>query len=119
MRFFLDTNIPYSVLQVFNEFKLEAIHARNISLDNVTDNEIFEYVVKNKYVLVTKDLEFTNPKIFPIKLLKGLIILRLPFFFKADKQIKVLKEFLTSISIEDVTGCIAIIKLGSYRIRKI
>jgi len=119
MKFFLDTNIPYSVLEIFTEFKLTAIHSRDIDLHNATDNEIFEYVVKNKYILITKDLEFANPKIFPTNRLTGLIILRLPFFFKADQQTRVLKDFLSSINTRDLTKCITIVKLGSYRIRKI
>ncbi len=35
MKFFLDANIPYSALQVFEELKLEATHARDVGkIDN-------------------------------------------------------------------------------------
>ena len=81
--FFLDANIPYSVLEIFTKSKLKAIYARDINLHKFTDDKIFEYVVKNEYILITKDLEFANPTIFPIKKLTGLIILCLPFFFNA------------------------------------
>ena len=56
MKFFLDANIPYSALQIFEELKLEATHARNIGMNRSTDKQIADYAAKNRSVLVTKDL---------------------------------------------------------------
>lgn len=118
MRFFLDTNIPYSTLEVFKELKLEAAHARNVGLSRVGDREIANYAKKNESILITKDLEFANAKLFPFGSHKGLIIMRLPTFFKAFQFVNVLRDFLTSINIDDLNNAVAIVKIGKYRIRK-
>ena len=118
MKFFLDTNIPYSALVVFEELKLESTHARDAGLSRVSDREIADYAKKNESILLTKDLEFANTKPFPLGSHKGLIIMRLPTFFKASQFANVLRDFLASININDLNRAVAIVKPGKYRIRK-
>ena len=118
MRFFLDTNIPHSALMVFEELKLESAHARDVGLGRATDREIADYAKKNRSILLTKDLEFYNTHLFPIGSHEGLIIMRLPTFFKASQFVNVLRDFLASIDINDLNKAVAIVKLGKYRIRK-
>ncbi len=118
MRFFLDTNIPYSALAVFEELKLESAHARDVGLSRAGDREIADYAKKKGNILLTKDLEFANAKLFPFGSHEGLIIMRLPTFFKASQFVNVLRDFLTSININDLNKAVAIVKPGKYRIRK-
>ncbi|MBI2499016.1 DUF5615 family PIN-like protein [Candidatus Woesearchaeota archaeon] len=119
MKFFLDANIPYSALDVFREFNLAAIHARDVGLSRASDEQIMEYVIKNKSILVTKDLGFANIIIFPIGLHYGLVVFRLPFFFKAIQFVNVLRNFLSSVDVILLERTITIVKLGRYRIRKV
>ena len=58
MRFFLDTNIPYSALEIFEGLKLESAHARDVGLSRASDKEISDYAMKRDSILITKDLEF-------------------------------------------------------------
>ncbi len=118
MKFFLDTNIPYSALKMFKELNLEAVHARDVGLARTDDKEISNYAKKNGSILVTKDLEFANVKMFPFGSHEGLIVMRLPTFFKASQFVNVLRDFLASISINDLNKSVAIVKPGKYRIRK-
>lgn len=118
-KFFLDANIPYSALQLFKQLNLEAVHARDVGLSRSSDKEIMDYAVNIKGVLVTKDLEFANIRIFPIRMHYGIIVLRLPPFFKAFQFVNVLKTFLVSIDVNTLEKSIAIVKLGGYRLRKI
>lgn len=94
MKFFLDANMPVSTLKIFEDLSLEAIHSKKIGLSNAEDIKLFDYAIKNNYILVTKDIEFGNPSMFQLKLLLGLIILRLPFYFTALQINKTLKDFL-------------------------
>lgn len=119
MKFFLDANIPHSALKVFEEFNLEAVHARDIGLSKATDKEIFEYAVNKRCILVTKDLGFANITAFPEDSHYGIVIMRLPHFFKAQQFANALKDFLTSINSKDLEKALAIVKLGKYRIRKL
>lgn len=118
MKFFLDANIPYSALEMFKGLDLEAVHARDIQLSRAGDKEIADYALKNKSILVTKDLELANIRIFPAKH-HGLIVVRLPYFFKAFQFVNVLRTFLLSIDLNALENSIAIVKLGRYRIKKL
>src|SRR3989338_8167732 len=118
MRFFLDTNIPYSALMVFEELKLESTHARDVGLSRASDRDIADYARKNGSMLLTKDLEFANTNLFPFGSHEGLIVMRLPTFFKASQFVNVLRDFLASININDLNKAVAIVKPGKYRIRK-
>ena len=119
MKFCLDANIPHSALEVFKGLNLESLHARDIGLSRADDKEIFDYAVKNKSILVTKDLEFANPMLFSVDLYRGIIIMRLPSLFKASQFTNALNDFLKSIDIGDLKKSIAIVKVGRYRIRSL
>ena len=118
MKFFLDANIPYSALEIFEELNLESVHAREVGLSRVDDKAIMDYAKKNDSILITKDLEFANIMVFPIESHNGVIVLRLPPFFKASQFVNVLRDFLNSIDLKDLKKAIAIVKVGRYRIRK-
>ncbi len=119
MKFLLDANIPYSALGVFKEHNLEAIHARDANLTRASDKEVMVFTIKNKIILVTKDLGFANITIFPIDMHYGIVVLRLPYFFKAAQFVNVLRDFLNSVDVTYLEKAITIVKLGRYRIRKI
>ncbi len=118
MRFFLDTNIPYSALEIFEKLNLESNHAKDVNLSRASDKEIMDYAIKTNSILVTKDLGFANINLFPADSHHGLIILRFPNSFKAVQFNNSLKNFLDSINLEILQNSTAIVKLGSYRIRK-
>lgn len=117
MKFFLDANIPYSALAAFEQLDLEAIHARDVRLERATDQEILEHAMKNKSILVTKDLDFANEKIFPSH--NGIVFFRLPSTFKASQFIGVLSEFFKTVTLDNLNDAITIVNLGRYRIRKL
>ncbi|PIN89683.1 hypothetical protein COU57_05575 [Candidatus Pacearchaeota archaeon CG10_big_fil_rev_8_21_14_0_10_32_14] len=119
MRFFLDANLPLSLIKLFEDLKLDVIHSRDVEMGRASDREIFDYAIKNNSILITKDLEFGDRRLFQLKDLLGLIILRLPYNFTASQICEHLKIFLESIIIEDLENSITIIKLGRYRMREI
>lgn len=69
---------------MFKELNLESVHARDIGLSRADDIEIMDYAKKDNRILITKDLGFANIMIFPIESHHGIIVLRLPSFFKAS-----------------------------------
>ena len=117
MKFFLDACMPYSSKEVFKEYG-EVEHARDIDLARAPDKEIIEYASKNKAVLVTKDLDFANVLLYPINSHFGVIVLRLPFHFTAKQINNVLKEFLSSLDVNELENAVSIVELGRYRIRR-
>ena len=118
MKFFLDANIPYSAQAVFKKNHCFAQHAKDAGLARASDTQILEHAIREKSILVTKDLEFGNRKTFPHIISFGVIIIRLPFYFKAVQLNNVVDEFLRSVEKESLNCAITILSLGRYRIRK-
>lgn len=118
MRFLLDANIPVSCKEIFHEFGCDALHVMEAGLSQAPDKDIIEFAVKNKRILVTKDIEFGNVLFYPLSTHHGVIILRLPFYFTAAKIKDVLKKFLAAAKPDEIENSITIIELGRYRTRK-
>jgi predicted nuclease of predicted toxin-antitoxin system len=119
MNFFLDANIPYAVLEMFKECKLEAVHARDVGMARAADKEIAAYATRERSILITKDLEFANRLLFPPESHFGVIIVRYPSTFTAARFAKALKEFIASVDATLLDGAATIVKLGTYRMRKL
>ena len=117
MKFFLDANIPHSALEIFKELNLKCEHARDVGLGRADDIEVMNYAIKDNSVLITKDLEFANLMIFPIESHYGVVVVRLPPFFKASQFVNILRDFLQSIDVKDLKNALAIVKVGRYRIK--
>ncbi len=119
MKFFLDANMPLSSLNLFEDLKLSAMHAREIGLANSEDNEIMNYAINNNCILITKDLDFSDKRIFLLKFLRGLIILRLPFYFTSSQINNSLRSFFDSVDINELEHKITIVKLGRFRMKRL
>jgi|SRR3989344_527296 len=119
MKFFLDANMPKSSLKILENLGIESIHARNVGMGKALDIEIINYAIKNKCVLITKDLEFGNPNLFPLENVSGLIILRFPYYFTATQISEHLKIFFNSIELKELENSIITLKLGRFRIRRL
>lgn len=73
MKFFLDANIPYSSKSVLSNLGHEVIHAKDVGMSFAEDKEIVEYAKSNKSIVITKDLDFGNPKSTQLLLIKELL----------------------------------------------
>jgi predicted nuclease of predicted toxin-antitoxin system len=101
------------------ELGLEAEHARNVGLRSAPDKDIAEYARKRKAILVTKDLEFGSPLVYPVHSHYGVLIVRLPHYFTAQQIAAAVKKFLSRVKPDILAGAITVLEPGRYRIRKI
>ncbi|PIR71991.1 MAG: hypothetical protein COU42_02910 [Candidatus Nealsonbacteria bacterium CG10_big_fil_rev_8_21_14_0_10_36_24] len=90
-----------------------------MNLKRAPDEEIFNFTVEQKAILITRDLEFGNPHLYPPDSHHGLIIIRVPFYFTAEQINKTLKGFLSLIKIADLKGVITVVEPGKIRVRKV
>ena len=67
------------------------MHARDVGLSRADDLAIMDYAIRNESILITKDLGFANIIIFPVKSHNGIVVVRLPPFFKAFQFVNVLR----------------------------
>lgn len=117
MKFFLDENVPRSVLGLLQEYSFEVEHASETLLRGASDKDIANYARKNNAILITKDLEFGSSILYPKGSHYGVLILRLPYHFTADKIKNYLRSFLARTNPIDLVNTISILELGRYRRR--
>ena len=117
MKFFLDENVPLSILDLMRVLGFEAEHARNTNLRGAADAEIADYAKKQKVILITKDLEFGSLLLYPKGSHYGLIIIRLPHYFTTTQITRSLKELLSKPL--KFVNAITILERGRYRVRKL
>ena len=116
MKFLIDEDCPYSLLEVFRKYKHQAFHVRDI-MRSAPDQDIFEYANKNSMIIVTRDLGFGN--MFIDKGGFGLLLSRLPFYFTAGQTANTFDNFLKSVDKKIFPLSITVLELTRYRIRKL
>jgi predicted nuclease of predicted toxin-antitoxin system len=117
MKFLIDADLPYSLKEIFKKYKHDVLDVRDSHLTSATDEAIFSYAKRNRCIIVTRDLDFAE--MFTKKKALGLILIRLPFHFTADKINKTVNEFLKAVDIKNLVNAITVIELGRFRIRKL
>ena len=61
MKFLIDAQLPRRLVKIFNEFGYEAIHTLDLPQGNATqDEQINNFSITNKYIVVTKDKDFLD-----------------------------------------------------------
>jgi predicted nuclease of predicted toxin-antitoxin system len=66
MKLLFDQNISYRIIELVSNRYPEAVHIKQIGLNNATDNSIWIYAEENEYTIVTFDSDFYN-----LSLIKG------------------------------------------------
>lgn len=115
MKFFLDANLPRSLKEVFAQCG-EVHHVNDNGRGHgMTDKEIAQMAVNAGAILVTRDLEFANPTLFPEGSHVGLLILRLPSFYGTSQMMSLLRTFLSKTPLPDLEGGVTILEPGRVR----
>ena len=116
MKFLIDADSPYSLIEVLKSYAHDAVHAGDV-LKFATDDKILEYANKNNCIIVTRDLGFAE--MFLKNKGFGLILVRLPYNFTSSKVIKIFKNFMKEIDVNKLVNSITVLELGRYRNKKI
>lgn len=116
MKFLLDANLPRSAVEVYGQYG-ETSDCRDLGLGDAPDTEVFETAVAKASILVTRDLEFGNPTLFPLERIPALVILRVPSFFTAAQITKVFRDFLSTCPLERLPGRVTVVEIGRIRQR--
>ena len=72
MKLLFDQNISFRLIKRISNLYPDAKQVRKLGLENMTDNEIFEFAKKNDYSIVTFDSDFCDLNIlkgFPPKII--------------------------------------------------
>lgn len=119
MKLFLDENISIVVVGELERLGFEVEHASSVELKGASDKQIAGHAKKQKAILVTKDIEFGSILLYPKGTHYGLLILRLPHYFRTKQILEALKIFFKSIESKEMIGNMIIVEMGKYRVRSI
>ncbi len=116
MKFLIDADSPRSLFDILKKYGHDAVHVRDL-MGSASDEEILRYANKNSYFIITRDLGFAET--FLKKGGFGLLLIRIPYFFTSNRIARVFDEFLDGVDVGRLTGCITVIELGRFRIRRL
>lgn len=116
MNFFLDANLPCSLKDIFSRYG-EVWHTNDVGLQSAIDQDVFNFAVSKRAILVTRDLDFGNPYLYPKEAHHGIIILRVPSHYNSAQIKNIFADFLSAIELEDLLHFITVIEPGKIRIR--
>lgn len=116
MNFFIDANLPASTRKVLEAYG-KVWHANDVGLGTASDTKIVAYALRHRAVLVTRDLEFGNPSLYPPGTHAGLIVLRTPSLLSLQATLSVLEAGLAALDPSQLGRSVVVIEPGRVRIR--
>lgn len=93
MKLLLDADIPYSFLNKLKEEGFDVVDVRDASGQPLKDEEVFKLACKERRILLTRDLDFSNILHYPPCKSSGIIVLRTHLLSK-EEMFKIIKEAL-------------------------
>ena len=118
MRFLVDANLPRAVIAVVQSFGHQVEFARDIGLGSAPDEQIAQYALQHKAVLLTRDLDFADIRRYPPDQYAGIAVLRLSDTAVAGAIAEALRRFLSEpVFMASLPGRLAIVEEDMVRFR--
>ena len=115
MRFLVDENLPFSLIQFLRESGHDVFDVAASPLRGCPDERLWRLAAREGRVLVTKDLDFPFPQIRPYP--QGLILIRVPDRFTGGQITRLFSKVLKATKVGDLEGRITVIAPGRVRVR--
>ena len=117
MRFLVDADIPRSTTALLRDLGNEVVDIRDIRPPGTEDSEIYSIAREEERIIFTRDLRFGNIITYPPGEHSGIIVLRVHLLSVPEIN-AVVEDFLKSVSWEDISGALVVLRKDSLRIRK-
>jgi predicted nuclease of predicted toxin-antitoxin system len=103
---------------ILSQLGLTPFDIRDHGLRGANDDEIYAFAQKNKAILLSADLGFSNILRFPLGKHYGIVILRFPNELPTIKINKMIYELLLKLSLPDYLGNLIILSPGKLRLKR-
>ena len=117
MRFLLDENIPIEAENALVNLGHDVKNVYIAKLAGKNDNRVISFAKKEKRILITLDLDFSNILIYPPKSHPGIIVIRLNAPGR-KRIINALEQFVENVREQDISKALVILEDFEYRLRK-
>lgn len=104
-----------STAQALRDFRIDAVHAREVGLTSRPDSEVFARAVSEGRLLITKDLDFSDSRKYGTPASSGILIIRYPEGIGWNDLLKRMVRCVIMISAEDFAGNVVILEPGALR----
>ncbi len=103
--FLIDENLPRAVGNIFEArgFLVEYVTAIP-EIHRAPDELIFEYAAENQFIVVTRDLGFTNPFRFELDRVPGIMVLRFPNSIRIASLCSLVARLIAGLAAKDFHG---------------
>lgn len=114
----IDEDLPRSLADTLSSLGFTVFDVRDYGLRGSGDDQIFAFAQKQKAVLFSGDLGFSNTLTFPLDKHHGICILRFPNEASVQTITGEVARWLSGLSIDDYIGNLTILAPGKLRIRR-
>jgi len=115
LRLKLDENLGKQPLELFLEAGHDAVTVKTQQLSGVNDRGLIAVCREEKRCLVTLDMGFGNPLVFPPEEYSGIAVLRLPTRLSHVDVLDGCRTLLSALERADITGKLWIVQRGRVR----
>ena len=116
LRFLTDEDVPRSTARVLQDAGFDAVDVRDVGLRGKSDPLVFAYAQREKRLLITCDLGFSNILKFPPSQNIGLLVVRIPDSEPIENFNREVLRAVTEVG-ENLPHHLAIIEIGKVRLR--
>lgn len=117
MDFKIDENLPLRLIDLLKRYGHRSESVFHQKLIGKADTQIANFCVKEKKILVTGDLDFSNIQVYSPRSHPGIIVFRLRSY-GAEAVSNALERFLKSVvDIDRLRGNLTIVEEARFRIR--
>lgn len=117
LRFLTDEDVPRSTARVLRDAGFDALDVRDAGLRGKSDALVYAYAQREKRLLITCDLGFSNILKFPPAESVGLLVIRISDNEPIDRFNHEVLQTITKIG-ENLYQHLAIVEIGKVRLRK-
>ncbi|OGK51586.1 hypothetical protein A2966_02945 [Candidatus Roizmanbacteria bacterium RIFCSPLOWO2_01_FULL_41_22] len=118
MKVLIDEDLHRSLGSVLSSLGFIVLDIRDEALRGSSDERVYEYAQKQKAVLFSADLGFSNILQFPLGAHYGIVVLRFPNEMSTKTINNLVKKLLEKLHTEDYQGNCIILSPGRIRIRR-
>lgn len=115
MRLKLDENLGKQPLELFLEAGHDAVTVKAQQLSGVDDRKLIAVCKGETRCLVTLDMGFGNPLVFPPEEYSGIAVLRLPARLSHEDVLDGCRTLVSALERADITGKLWIVQRGRIR----
>ena len=117
MRFLIDADLPYSLIDLIRQRDYFALHVRDVRLGGAADEQIAAFAQSERLALLTGDFDFSDIRNYPPSQYAGIVVLVIPQTAGLAFIHRLTLEFLESDVVTSISGKLAIVEVGRIRIR--